>query len=65
MSKWSWRDRITEIILHVRGYEPEDAEAAITDMLTDIRHFCDWFPVDFHKALEWSYEHYEAEKREA
>lgn len=55
---------ISEIILHVAKYDDEDSQAAITDLLTDIRHFCDWFPVDFHKALEFSYEHYEAEKRE-
>ena len=39
-------------------------DECLTDIMTDIRHFCDYRDIDFHRALEFSYDHYEAEKRE-
>ena len=39
-------------------------DECLTDILTDIRHFCDYRDIDFHRALDFSYDHYCAEIRE-
>jgi hypothetical protein len=32
------------------------------DLLTDLRHWCDVYAVNFHQACDMSYQHYLAEK---
>jgi hypothetical protein len=39
-----------------------DKQAALRDILTDIRHLCDEFALDFYEALNGSYEVYLEEK---
>jgi hypothetical protein len=38
--------------------------AALTDLLTDLRHCADSRSIDFHRALDLSYDHYLAEKQD-
>lgn len=39
----------------------EGNDVVVTDMLTDLRHWCDCYAVDFEQALSMSEIHYEAE----
>lgn len=40
-----------------------DMQANVKDLLADLRHFADAHGIDFHKALDISYQHYLAEKK--
>ena len=53
-----------ETALFPYRYENNGSEidTAITDLLTDLRHYADSHGVDFHKVLDMSYQHYLAEK---
>ncbi len=49
----------------VQGYSGEvDHEADITDLLTDLRHFCAGAELDFEGMVRRSKLHYEAERKE-
>ena len=49
----------------VSGYKGEpDYEADVTDILTDMRHFCAGAGLNFHELDERSKYHYEAERKE-
>lgn len=41
-----------------------DKEECVTDILADLRHYCDENGVDFHQACDMSYQHYNAELTE-
>lgn len=44
------------------GYDlTEPARDNITDILADLRHYSDSVAVDFHEALDRSYDHYTCE----
>ena len=43
-------------------YEIEDKKASITDILTDLRHFCDSKNMDFADCDRIAYIHYTVEK---
>lgn len=42
--------------------EGQNLQESLTDLLTDLRHYTTERGVDFHKALDMSYQHYLAEK---
>ena len=60
--------RTEQIVRHhsrVPGYEGgADYEADITDLMTDLRHFCAGSGLDFDRMAESSRRHYEAERKE-
>ena len=42
-----------------------DTDALVTDLLTDLRHFCAVYGVDFDSSVRMSENHFEAEVEEA
>jgi hypothetical protein len=50
----------------IEAYDSSEGanECNVTDILADIRHFCDRYDVDFHRSMDFAYDHYCAEKRE-
>ena len=52
--------KITDILNE--EYKGGSFKEAITDLLTDIRHFCDITSVDFFTALRLAGDHHAAEK---
>lgn len=56
-------ERIHRIAVAIEGREG-DYDEEVTDLLADLRHYCDYMDVDFHRALDFSYDHYSAEIRE-
>ena len=49
----------------VSGYKGEpDYEADVTDLLTDLQHFCASAGLNFDELYETSRRHYEAERKE-
>ena len=46
---------------HVLGDEFATTETIITDMLTDLRHYCDRHHIDINQKLFQSAEHFRAE----
>ena len=43
---------------------PIDHDENVIDLLTNLRHYCDAYAVNFHQACDISYQHYLTEKRE-
>jgi len=41
---------------------PNDIESAITDILADLRHLCDFIGLDFYEKSEQAYEYYSQER---
>ena len=60
--------RAEQIVRHysrVPGYRGQaDFQADITDLMTDLRHFCAGSGLDFDKMVERSKRHYTAERKE-
>lgn len=50
-----------EILLD-NNYDDNEKETQLTDVLTDIRHFCEMKGLDFDACLDSSYAHYLGEK---
>ena len=40
-----------------------DEETAVIDILTDLRHYCDHYAVEFNRCLRMSESHFEVERR--
>lgn len=43
-------------------YDPSCKSASVTDLLTDLGHYCDAENIDFRRCLDLAYMNYEAEK---
>ena len=43
-------------------YDPYGPEENVTDVLTDLRHYCDKHKLDFAKCDRMAYQHYLAER---
>jgi hypothetical protein len=48
--------------VRIKG-DPYDNKSNVVDILTDLRHYCEQFGIDFHAACDSSYQHYLEEKR--
>ena len=58
-------ERVIRHYSRTSGYSGEaDYEADITDLLTDLQHFCAGTGLDFDELVERSRRHYRAEKKE-
>lgn len=55
-------ERINKIARLHASFDINDEQASITDILTDLRHWCDKRKVNFAQAMNMSYDHYLAEK---
>jgi hypothetical protein len=55
---------IEEITSHTERYfaPPQGDDGAVSDLLTDLRHYCQKHKIDFDSCLRMSESHYEAEK---
>ena len=66
--KGSFTSHAEQTVRHysrIAGYKGEpDYEADITDLLTDLRHFCAQAGLNFDALFEASRCHYEAERKE-
>ena len=60
----SHAERTVRHYSRVPGYRGEpDHEADVSDLLTDLRHFCARVGLDFDELYEASSPHYEAERK--
>ena len=41
--------------------DPRSYEERVTDLLTDLRHFCDYYHLDWAQVDRTAYQHYAAE----
>jgi hypothetical protein len=55
-------DHGLDLIVATGGYDDEDAETLITDVLADLRHYCAREGINFKACLRMSETHYECEK---
>lgn len=53
---------LKQVSTALRLYGKTVDDANITDLLTDLRHWCEANGVSFHDAVEMSSKHYEAER---
>jgi hypothetical protein len=63
------KERATRAATALLPYDHADPEEDrwqlhVIDLLTDLRHFCDEYHIDFHDATDVSYQHYLAEQHE-
>lgn len=56
--------KLREIFAILKETCGDNEQSTLRDLLTDIRHFSDIHDLDFHKALDGSYEVYLEEKEE-
>jgi len=62
--KSSRANRIQSIIKKTNGTHPEDIKDGVTDILADLRHYCDAHGIDFAKQDKVAYQHYSEEKHD-
>lgn len=59
----SHAERTVRHYSRIPGYGAPDYEADVSDLLTDLRHFCARAGLDFDELYEASSRHYEAERK--
>jgi hypothetical protein len=62
--KSSRANRIHLIIKKANGVHSQDIKDGVTDLLADLRHYCDVHGIDFAKQDKVAYQHYIEEKHD-
>ena len=55
-------DLIQDILVESMDFDQDDPGTAVTDLLADIRHYCDAHALAFHECDRRAYQHYSEEK---
>ena len=56
--------RVLSALMDHFEFEKEDAGASVTDLLADVRHFCDWYGLAHGDLDRVAHSHYLEELRE-
>jgi hypothetical protein len=58
-------NRIAQVIARDNGSTAQDIKDGVTDLLTDIRHYCDAHGLDYGERDKSAYHHYQEEAHAA